>query len=179
MKRNDIKDPAIDLSSSIPIEEHENNIQREGEHLRTALDAAEAIASRSETAAIAEAEAKAKLAQHAALSAETKAIKDDWQKLLADREILKTRLARGRIQSHFIKEHFQKKSEHLKGYWGGLGSNLEFLGAAQQIAQIEITIPFAESAVKHLEKLNADHLSKMVAFGKEHGLPKDVLAGLS
>jgi hypothetical protein len=48
----------------IPIEEHRENIKSEGEQLRSAIHAATAVASRSETAAAAEREAKEKLAQH-------------------------------------------------------------------------------------------------------------------
>jgi hypothetical protein len=168
-------EPAID----IPIEQHRENLKREGENLRTALDSATAIASRTETAAAAEREAKEKLAQHAAVSGEAKVIQADWSKLVADLAILKERLARGREQSRFCKEHFEKRSQHLRGYWGGGGSNLEFLQCAQQISAIGSTIPFAESAVKHIEDLVCEHLKAMRDFGKLHGLPQEVLARLA
>lgn len=107
-----------------------------------------------------------------------KEIKAEWVQLLEDLERLKQSLDEARDALEFTqKESDLKKAQYFN--WVTAQSNLQYRDGAKLVVTLISILPILKERAAYKERLLAEHVKKMHAFGKEHGIEPETLKQLS
>jgi hypothetical protein len=125
-----------------------------------------------------ETEARRKLETAEQVRQEADRIQREWESRISDCETVQKRLTTAEERINITLESAKNVEQWVHGALGNPHEEKSIWEPAIQVATVRLALPIMEQALQAIRNELVAHIRKIHEFGKENGIPKDVLASL-